>query len=380
MGSEKGFLFMRINIIVIILVIICSYSYAGSQSIEDAVNTINKFCELDSAGYRLLDKYDPAEIARYALDYSTESRDGYIVITGYHIVRCMVQGSRAEADVVFYYVDPANPYVVNDQDIWQKFELMLNDENRWLIVSDVGKPKVSISAYITHLNSNLKAEEITEQDIPAINRKIQNLTAIKESPQKERYSVNPQFKDLEIGLNEDEVDIPVDSTIIMHQDMTFDGKPEKIFINVRGESQINPFTWSVNIVDGEKTIFSYRANTQWNDRNFYHKDYFRGAKSYIDSKRKYYFEYIPEKIIRFDAYSNSVVSKNAPNGAYLLIIDQLVKLYNMDREKAKEIAERTLDRLKAGAYYIAIPMGNQSSPHPKIYIEEVGTFLIFYMA
>ncbi|MCP4725801.1 MAG: hypothetical protein GY863_12230, partial [bacterium] len=121
---------MIIRIIMIVHIMLCSYSYAFSQSIEDAINTINNFCELDSAGYRLLEKNDPAEIASYALNYSTDSRNGYNIITGYHILKCLVQGNRAEADVVFYSAASTNPFIVKDQDLWwEKIELRLNDEN-----------------------------------------------------------------------------------------------------------------------------------------------------------------------------------------------------------------------------------------------------------
>ncbi|MCP4728013.1 MAG: hypothetical protein GY863_23440, partial [bacterium] len=249
---------------------------------------------------------------------------------------------------------------------------------RWLIVSDVGKPKVSLSAYMAHLNSVLKSKDINEEDINEIERKIELLRNITVIPEKERYQVDPQSKHLDIGLNADEIEIPVDSTMIIDKDMTFDGKPEKIIIRITGETQIAPYSWSISIVDGEKTIFAYRTNTLWNDRNFYQKNYFRGAKSYIDNKRKYYFEYIPENIIRFSSFAHAdyVFDRNNVNSAYRMALDQLLKRFSININEAERIAEKILEKIRNGVNYLHIPIG-QGNMNPMIYIEEIGTFVVF---
>lgn len=367
----------KLIIIIIIIITLCT-TIVYSQTFEDAISTINIFCAMDSAGYRLLEKYDAAEIARFALNYSVDSRHGYNIITGYHVVRCIVQGNSAQASVVFYSAASTNPFVIKDQDIWQTFELRLNDQNKWLIVSYVGIPKISIPAYMTILRSNLKSEKTNEQDIPEINRKIQNLTAIKVSPRKERYPVDPMYKDLEVGLSEDEIDIPIDSTIIMHKDMTFDGRPDMIVFRVRGESQTSPYNWSMNIVDGEKSIFNCWVNFIAINGMFYNKDYFKRANSYIDAKREYYFKTIPQIAIQYSDFRHAdyIFDKNNINSAYRMVQAQLLNKFDINKNEAERIAENILEKIRNGVHYLHIPIG-QGRLNPMIYIEELGTFVVF---
>ncbi len=371
---------MLSQIFKIFIVILLNTSSAFSQTIDDAGNVINKFCHQEIKGYRLYESKSN-EISKYVPGYKYKNLERFNIITGYHVQKCIVQGGKAEAEIVFYKTAQTFPLRKSKRDEWVKINLELDDKGKWIIVSPLGIPYVSIDSYEDMLKNQLNEENISDIDAQKLKDKITLVSEIKTDVSTEIFKIKPEEKDLELGLTPEEINIPIDTTIVLSQDLTFDGQPEEILIHVKGDSQVSPFTWSAKIRSDDNTIFLYLKNDLTSNDQFFRYDYVdQESKTYIEAKRRYYYKFIPEWIIKYAkfTYPSSVVDRNAGFGAYHTVLDQLVNTYGMESEKAEVIADRVENRLKTGAYFLSIPDGTFVGPSPRIYVEEVGAFLVFY--
>src|SRR6185312_7321916 len=90
---------------------------------------------------------------------------------------------------------------------------------------------------------------------------------------------------------------PVSRTFIEKGDVTGDGKPETLILQINGASMQAPFTWSFTIKDSnEKTIYRIERNDASLDDFFKSDDYETECKGYVDCKKRYYFHDVPKTV------------------------------------------------------------------------------------
>ena len=167
----------------------------------------------------------------------------------------------------------------------------------------------------------------------------------------------------------------VDSTIVVLIDITDDGLLDSLIVRVEGESMERPLHWSVEIKSEGRAIYRHssdRATDTWLDEHF-------GEPGWGD-KASFYFSTLPGRLAERVQLTdrNTMFQRDAPNGIYALIPQELKKRGVSDQSEIDAVIAGIIERLKTGTVVLSIPISPLQDRAPMIYVPEIGEFLTFY--
>ena len=174
-----------------------------------------------------------------------------------------------------------------------------------------------------------------------------------------------------------------DSTFTMVQDLTADGEPDSLVLQVFGRGMEDPFRWTVRIWVKSELVFEHEAVDSLVDRIFGGPGSFGGAETFGLSgdrdrdKTFYYFESLPKRVIvkaQFDAES-AIFDRDSPAGVYTTLAREWSGRGLANEQSIEEIAERAVKELQSGTILISIPISPFTSRFPLIYNPELGEFI-----
>ncbi|MCH8287386.1 hypothetical protein IIB79_12830 [candidate division KSB1 bacterium] len=373
--------------IVLCFAFLCEFEDCRAQALISPLEIVTEYCQLDFEGARLSSKTWE----------SGAGWDAIAVVSGFKVKTLTTNGNKSEVEIKYDYLGSLSGSTwrsskdkeasVNRTD--RTFVFILEKvDNAWLIKKPMISPHVSLAVVINHLE--MLAKNARERGRPRIQlentaAELQNLAASLSSPEVQTQDV--QFDKLTIErLGNHIKSIPgnidvmakVDTTFVQIVDVTFDGKPDSVILTIEGESLMHPFVWSLKVRSAGKTIFQHIKDDTRIDK-FFDKpgSVIEKHKTYLDSKRYYYFEFMPSNLIderRFPA----AVNRRARNGVYYIAKENLTNNHQVSDQEADVIVETMAERLRSGTFILSVPISAVQSQFPRIYVPEVGAFVVFY--
>jgi len=174
----------------------------------------------------------------------------------------------------------------------------------------------------------------------------------------------------------------IDSTIVRTIDLTLDGEPDTIKINVKGESILSFLKWTCEIISKGTTIYYHESEDarMWDSLIGHYSNTEPRLLAYLEEKSSWYFKKISESIVQYKIFSSlgRAFGKNELGGIYHLFPPQLNKLGITDKAEIDIIINNTVKRLLAGVNILEIPKNTEFIHFPRVYVTEINTFLVFY--
>ena len=172
----------------------------------------------------------------------------------------------------------------------------------------------------------------------------------------------------------------VDSTLTRVVDVTHDARPDTIILRVQGESLAHPLRWMLEIHSNAQIIFRHVSVDSAIDVNFGDSNFSPG-RDRQQAKELYYFSTLLRRLVEpehIQPNRYSMFNPAAPNGPYKDVPVELRKIGVNDARLIAAAVEGVVARLKAGAMILNVPISPAQNDFPRIYVPEVGRFVIFH--
>jgi hypothetical protein len=174
----------------------------------------------------------------------------------------------------------------------------------------------------------------------------------------------------------------IDEKIEKNIDVTGDGKPDKITLNLKAKNIESPFIWSITIISDGKIIYSHDSDDTRYDEDFKGAGFVSGCNDYLSCKHKYYYHDILDNLVLtgnkwYDA--DGILDKKNSSTLYPLGRKQLKECCNITGQQADTILGKIEKKLREGkAVLLNVPISTVNSAPPMVFVPEVGRFLIIY--
>ena len=173
---------------------------------------------------------------------------------------------------------------------------------------------------------------------------------------------------------------PVNEVLTKRMDVTGDGAPDEIRLNLTGAAWDQPFKWTFSITSNNKLVYEQSVDDAWLDRFFNDKGYVNEeCPDYLSCKKQYYLEDLFK--YRFDR----VESQNEPlNSEYLGEIrrgakDSLLTKYHLNPAEAERTTNWVVDHIKSGrAVIFKVPISPVQGGCSQMYVPRVSGFVTIY--
>ena len=389
MSMQRRFCFSNIYgmIIVLCFAFLCEFEDCRAQALISPLEIVIEYCQLDFEGARLSGKTWE----------SGAGWDAIAVVSGFKVKTLTTNGNRSEVEITYDILggiynevwhsiedNQGSAYRIGRTEVF-KLERF---GNAWMIWNPDVIPHVSLTVAIDYIEQRAKsAKERGQPRIQLENTaaELQKLAASLSSPEVQTQDVQFDKKTIErlgnhIKSIPGNIDVmaKVDTTFVQIVDVTFDGKPDSVILTIEGESLMHPFVWSLKVRSAGKTIFQHIKDDTRIDKFFDNPgSVIEKHKTYLDSKRYYYFEFMPSNLIderRFPA----AVNRRARNGVYYIAKENLTNNHQVSDQEADVIVETMAERLRSGTFILSVPISAVQSQFPRIYVPEVGAFVVFY--
>jgi hypothetical protein len=174
----------------------------------------------------------------------------------------------------------------------------------------------------------------------------------------------------------------VDEKIVKEVDVTGDGKPDKIILQLKAKDVKAPFTWTLAIIAEDKQIYSYTSDDKWLDEFFNDEGYVENCQGYTDCKQKYYFHDILDSLVLTgDAWFDitGILDPSSSNTLYPLGRKELKDCCNIEGKQADGILGKIEKNLRSGkAIAINVLCSPVKANPPMIYAPEIDRFIKIY--
>jgi hypothetical protein len=173
----------------------------------------------------------------------------------------------------------------------------------------------------------------------------------------------------------------VDSVMVALADLTGDGVADTVRIHVQGESLLHPFRWSVEVRHGGTVLFRHEAEDSAFDGFFGDPGFAGDSGSREEDKLHYYFSQLPERMVQplqWDQDASPLRSRDYPGGPFEVVPRELREMGITDEARISSIVDGIADRLRKGALILAVPVSPAQSEYPRIFVPEIGQFVVFY--
>lgn len=169
---------------------------------------------------------------------------------------------------------------------------------------------------------------------------------------------------------------PVNEVNSSYLDVTGDGVPDEVRLNVSGKNWSAPFKWTLTIISGNKVVYERSADDAWLDKFFNDKGYVNGrCNGYFECKEQYYLKDMPSHI--FEQWHN----KAGANSSWIGVMraaakDELVSKFKLTPKDATATVDRMAQRLASNkAQILYVPVSPVKSDSPRMYVPRVGSFV-----
>jgi hypothetical protein len=174
---------------------------------------------------------------------------------------------------------------------------------------------------------------------------------------------------------------PINEELVRYIDLTGDGRPEKITLNLKATDISKPVSWSLIIWSDKKVLLKHTSDDSRIDTFFNDPKYVTNCTGYIDCKEKWYFKDILDIIIvpptGYDL--EGILDKKYDNTLYPLGRAYLSKCCGIGPKKADQILSRIEKRIRSGsAVMITIPDTPATAGALMTYCPEVNRFIPVY--
>ena len=172
--------------------------------------------------------------------------------------------------------------------------------------------------------------------------------------------------------------MPVDEKLTKAQDLTGDGKPDKIILTLKAANNISPMTWNPIIESGGQSVYSYESDDSWLDKFFGEEGYMDRCSGYSQCKARYYYNDIINYLVV--PYKMMDVERIASDESLIEITLQSLKgIKNLPENESiaiiRKIQKRLIDR---SAIVISIPKSPVKRNGLMVYCPELATFVTIY--
>jgi len=173
---------------------------------------------------------------------------------------------------------------------------------------------------------------------------------------------------------------PVNEVLTKREDVTGDGVPDEIRLNLVGAGWDQPFKWTLSIISNNILVYEQSVDDAWLDRFFNDKGYVNEeCPDYLSCKKQYYLEDL------FKYRFGRVESKNEPlNSEYVDDIrrvakDSLLVKYRLTPAEAERTIKWMVDHIKSGrAVIFNVPISPVQGGCSQMYVPRVGRFVTIY--
>jgi hypothetical protein len=172
---------------------------------------------------------------------------------------------------------------------------------------------------------------------------------------------------------------PINTQLTRKADVTGDGQPETITLQLKAGNYKAPFLWTLAIDSGGNTIFEHDSDDSDVDEVFADRDAMPRCPDYASCKEQYYFHDLLDQLIVQEYDVDTLLDVSDGKSLYHVGRGHLRDCCNLFGPPADRVLKNVADRLRGGrAAVISVPATPVDAGPLLVYAPEVGQFVPVY--
>ncbi|MCX6133234.1 MAG: hypothetical protein NTU47_05395 [Ignavibacteriales bacterium] len=170
----------------------------------------------------------------------------------------------------------------------------------------------------------------------------------------------------------------IDTTIHILTDISGCGVSDSVFFQATGDRHGNPLFWSLTIKDCRGALLFFHSACACEADAFFESEEYVLRQSYAGTKRDWFFNDLPERVITTRRFSlaSGIFDRNNSGSVYRAARDYLVEKFGLPVAKAIELTEAlALKMMKEEVTLLTVYKNPSEYGDPLIYLKEIRQFV-----